>query len=112
MRMNNHTIEAIFFDFGGVVARFDREAVRRMEERHGLGGGDLLKTVYGIPEWEEVQVGRLPDDVWLAAVRRKFDELAGRPVPDLMEEWRHMWSGLDADVVALAEQLRGRYRVG
>jgi len=108
----DHSIAAVFFDFGGVIAQFDREEVRRIEEKYGLPQGGLIPAIYGIPEWREVEVGRIPDEEWLEAVRRKLDEVAGRPVPELHEEWRQMWAGLDEDVVRLAQRLRGPYRVG
>ena len=106
------TIRAVFFDFGGVIGRFDREEVRRLEGKYGLPQGGLIRAVYGIPEWKQVEVDGIPEEAWLEAAARKLDELAGRPVPDLHHEWRRMWSTLDEDIVRLAGRLRGPYRVG
>lgn len=105
-------IRAVFFDFGGVLARIDREEMRRLEARYGLPEGGLWRALYEIPEWESVKVGRGSEDDWLAAVGRKLDELAGRPVPSIQQEWSAVWRGLDGDVVGLLGRLRGRYRVG
>ncbi len=105
-------IQAVFFDFGGVIARLDRDEMRRLEARYSLPKGALLKALYGIPEWKEVEVGRLPEEDWLRAVGRKLDELAGRPIPGIREEWALVWRGLDQDVVQLAEALKRSYRVG
>ena len=33
------TVRAVFFDFGGVVARLDRELLAAFERRHGLPEG-------------------------------------------------------------------------
>jgi len=106
------TVRAVFFDFGGVVARLDRELLADFERRHGLPEGSFLKALYAIPEWKAVEVGEATEEDWLAAVRRKLDELAGRPLPDFREERATMWRTLDADVVRLIERLGARYDVG
>ena len=43
--MNNHRIAAIFFDFGGVVARLDRDLLAAFESRHGLPEGSFIKAL-------------------------------------------------------------------
>jgi putative hydrolase of the HAD superfamily len=105
-------IRAIFFDFGGVLARLDRNETHQLEERYGLPEGAMLKALYGIPEWKEVEVGHGSEEVWLEAVGRKLDELAGRPIPKIRDEWARVWKGLDLDVVNLAERLGSGYKVG
>lgn len=105
-------IRAVFFDFGGVIARLDREEIRRMEERYGLPQGSVLRTLYASPEWLEAQVGRLPDQEWLEAAGRRLDELAGRPIPGIRREWQRIWRTLDERVVDLARRLRRSYRIG
>lgn len=105
-------IRAVFFDFGGVLARIDHEEMRRLEARYGLPEGGLWNALYEIPEWQAVKVGLGSEEEWLAAVGRKLDELAGRPIPTIQQEWSAVWRGLDADVVGLLSGLRGRYRVG
>lgn len=105
-------IRAVFFDYGGVIARLDREEIGRMEERYGLPQGALLRALYGSPEWRQAEVGRLPEEEWLQAAGRRLDELAGRPIPGIRQEWQRIWRALDQEVVALARRLRGRYRVG
>ena len=110
--MKGHHIEAVFFDFGGVIARLDRDELRRLEERYGLPQGAVLRSFYGIPEWNEVEVDRLSEEAWLEAVGGKLDELAGRPIPGIRQEWGRIWGNLDRDVVRLAERLKSSYRVG
>lgn len=105
-------IEAVFFDFGGVVGRLDRGSIRDLENEYGLAEGDLLTSIYGIPEWREAETGRVSEDVWVEAANRALDEKAGRPVPELHERWRTIWREIDRDVVDLIGRLRGRYRVG
>ena len=106
------TIRAVFFDFGGVLGRFDRVGVRELEERFGLPDGAIVTAFYRIPEWEQVAIGRLPEPDWLDAVGRKLDELAGRPIPEIRSEWARAWDNVDRDVVSLAAGLRGRYLIG
>jgi putative hydrolase of the HAD superfamily len=106
------TIRAVFFDFGGVLGRFDRVGVHELEERFGLPDGAIVTAFYRIPEWEQVATGRLAEPDWLDAVGRKLDELAGRPIPEIRGEWARAWDNVDRDVVSLADGLRGRYRIG
>ena len=105
-------VRAIFFDFGGVIARMDRGLLAEMEVRYGLPKGSFIKALYTIPEWKAAEIGEGTEEAWVAAVRRKLDELAGRPLPDIRSEWAAMWGTLDADVLRLAERLGARYDVG
>ena len=105
-------IGAVFFDFGGVVACLDREEMRRLEGKHGLPEGGLWQAMYETPEWQSLRIGEGSEQAWVAAIRRSLDEMAGRPIPDIREEWVQCWRGLDGDVVRLMERLRGRYRLG
>ena len=106
------TVRAIFFDFGGVIARLDRGLLAELEVRYGLPKGSFIKALYTIPEWRAAEIGEGTEEAWVAAVRRKLDEFAGRPLPDIRSEWAVMWRTLDADVLRLIERLGGRYDVG
>lgn len=90
----------------------DRDLLAGFEARHGMPEGSMLKALYLIPEWKAVEVGEGTEESWLEAVRRKLDELAGRPLPDVRDEWSAMWRTLDQDVLALIRALRPRYGVG
>ncbi len=78
-------IRAVFFDFGGVLGRLDHAEIASVERRYGLPDGGFLRSLYGIPEWDEVQVGRRPEAEWITAVERKLDELAGRPIAGIRD---------------------------
>ena len=106
-------IEAVFFDFGGVVAQLDRDQMRRLERRHGLPKGGLWRAMYEAPEWQALKAGTGSETDWLEATSRTLDQLAGHAVSDqvLREEWQ-CWRRLDADIIALVSTLRPRYRVG
>ncbi|HSP55720.1 MAG TPA: HAD family phosphatase [Dehalococcoidia bacterium] len=105
-------IQAVFFDFGGVLGRLDRPMIADIESRYAIPSGGLLKALYGTPEWEAVQVGRRPEEEWWAAIGRKLEEMSGHPVQGIDAEWRGIWSSMDTDVVGLAERLRETYVVG
>ena len=106
-------IEAVFFDFGGVVACLDHDEMARIEQRHGLPEGGLWRSMYDTPEWQALRIGRGTEEAWVGAIRRELDALAGRPVAEeISHEWVKCWRGLDAGVMSLIEALRGRYRIG
>ena len=110
--MNDHRVRAVFFDFGGVIARLDRNLLAEFETGHGLPEGSFIKAMYTIPEWRAVEVGKGSEDAWMEAAKRKLDEIAGRELPAITEERMTMWQNLDRDVIDLAGQLKGRYKVG
>ncbi len=106
------TVRAIFFDFGGVIARLDRGLLAELEVRYGLPKGSFIKALYTIPEWKAVEIGEGTEEVWVKAASRKLDELAGRHLPNIWGERETMWRTLDEDVVGLIRRLGDRYIVG
>ncbi len=105
-------IQAVFFDYGGVIGRLDRQEMARLEDKYGLPPGGFWHALFEIPEWYEVEVGRGSEKGWLRAALDKLYELAGRPIPAIRQEWHYIWKGIDEDVVSLARKLRARYKVG
>jgi len=106
------TIQAVLFDYGGVVGRLDRQEMARLEDKYGLPVGGFWDALFEIPEWHEVEVGRSSEREWLRGALDKLYELAGRPIPGIRQDWHHIWKGIDEDVVSLARKLRRRYKVG
>lgn len=105
-------IRAVFFDYGGVLARFDEAGIRALEADLGLADDDFFRAMYWIPEWEQAQVDAIDEAVWREAVDRKLEEMSGRPLPGIRERWTGVSSEIDRDVVALVETLKPAYRVG
>jgi putative hydrolase of the HAD superfamily len=105
-------IQAVLFDYGGVIGRLDSDEVSRLEEKYGLPPGALFSALYEIPEWHEISLGRGSEREWLKAVLERLYELAGRPIPAIRQEWPKIWRDLDEGVVSLARKLRSRYKVG
>ena len=106
------TIQAVFFDYGGVIGRLDRQEMAHLEGKYGLPEGGFWDALFEIPEWHEVEVGRSSEREWLRAALDKLYELAGRPIPGIRQDWHHIWKGIDEEVVSLARALRSRYKVG
>jgi len=106
------TVQAVLFDYGGVVGRLDRQEMARLEDKYGLPGGGFWHALFEIPAWHEVEVGRSSEREWLRAALDKLYELAGRPIPAIRQDWHHIWKGIDEEVVSLARKLRSRYKVG
>ena len=106
------TIQAVLFDYGGVIGRLDRQEMARLEDKYGLPAGGFWHALFEIPEWHEVEVGRSSEREWLKGALDKLYELAGRPIPGIRQDWHHIWKGIDEDVVSLARRLRRRYKVG
>jgi putative hydrolase of the HAD superfamily len=105
-------IQAVFFDYGGVIGRLDRQEMARLEDKYGLPRGGFWHALFEIPEWYEVEVGRSSEREWLKGALDKLYELAGRPIPGIRQDWHHIWKGIDEGVVSLARGLRSRYKVG
>jgi putative hydrolase of the HAD superfamily len=106
------TVQAVLFDYGGVVGRLDRQEMARLEDKYGLPEGGFWHALFEIPAWHEVEVGRSSEREWLRAALDKLYELAGRPIPAIRQDWHHIWKGIDEEVVSLARKLRSRYKVG
>jgi putative hydrolase of the HAD superfamily len=105
-------IQAVFFDFGGVLGLWDRAYVAAFEQEYGLKEGAVLKALYGTPGWREAEVGRLDPNEWLAEVEAALARAAQKPVPSAHSIWSRLWADFDRDVIDLAATLRAGYRVG
>ncbi len=105
-------IGAVFFDFGGVLGRWDRAYVAAVEAEYSLPEGGVLKALYGTPGWRDVEVGRADVDAWLAEVEAAMAKAAQKPVPSAHSVWARLWKDMDHDVIDLARTLRSAYKVG
>jgi len=105
-------IRAIFFDFGGVLGRWDRAIVSALEEEHGLPEGGVLKALYGTSGWREVEIGHLPISDWLSEVDVALAAAAQKPLPPAHTVWSRLWNDIDRDVIGLAQRLRANHKIG
>lgn len=106
------TIRAVFFDFGGVLGQWDRGYAAEFEAEYGITEGGLIKTLYGPPGWQSVEIGELPVDDWLAQVDVALAAEAVKPVPSARSVWKRLWSEMDHEVIGLARRLRASHKVG
>lgn len=102
-------IQAIVFDFGGVLMRTENPAGRRQwEARLGLSEYELDRTVFHSDAANRATVGDEPEAAIWQNVAAVF-KLSPEQVAALQEDF---WSGdrLDPDLVALLGSLRPRYQ--
>jgi HAD superfamily hydrolase (TIGR01509 family) len=106
------TINAIIFDYGGVLMRtVDPRPRRELERDLGLEPFGADRLVFGHPLWDRVQVGEATSDDFWAAIAARL----ARGAVGLEEFRRRFWSGdrLDERLVSLLHDLRERgYRMG
>lgn len=104
-------IEAIVFDFGGVLVS-EQERLRRFVTYDAMLGwptGEINRRLYAGPGWEQVSTGRL-------SIAEYWDQVGAELEPLLPPDFRYYReSFFDAplvpDAVQLAWRLRRRYRL-
>jgi HAD superfamily hydrolase (TIGR01509 family) len=99
------TVQALIFDYGGVLMRTADPAPRlELEQRFGLPAGGTSRLVFGSPRWDEAQLGRIDSVEFWADVGQRLGLDAGR-----LEEFRRaFWAGdrPDEELIALIRYLR------
>ena len=103
-------IHGLIFDFGGVISNMRWDVARELEEQYGLERNTIFRTLYDNDDWRAVQVGRGDIDAWREAAHRRLEEIAGRQVPPLHQQWRET-TGLIEENVELVRALRPPYRI-
>jgi epoxide hydrolase-like predicted phosphatase len=103
------TLEAVIFDFGGVLVRTEAQSGRqKWEAELGLPEGGLAQTIY----WSEASyracLGQVPEESVWQHVSATF----GLDAEQLSELRRDFWSDeqLDVELVEFLRQLRPRYK--
>ncbi len=98
-------IEAVIFDYGGVLMRTVNPAPRReLDQRLGLEPGGVYEAVFGSPLRAEVESGRISGAEFWADVGHRLGL-----DPDELDEFRQVFQSgdrLDRDLVALIRHLR------
>lgn len=105
-------IEAIIFDFGGVLVTFDQlDSFQEQEARRGLQPGNLAKILWQSPDWRLAEVGAITDEEYW----RRIGARLGLHTPEAIRDFQQ---GLfrdaktDPQMADLVRWLQGQYRTG
>jgi len=108
-------IEAILFDFGGVLLQhMDGIDHRAIEARFGLEERTLMRCLYRDSRYIDFQVGKCTFDEWIGSVRQALVNAVGEQTGrELMKAWEQAERPLNPQMIALVGRLRGAgYRTG
>ena len=102
-------IQALIFDFGGVILDMRWDAAAALEKEHGLGERAIVGTLYGDGAWQQIEVGQGDREAWLRDSHAALETMAGRALPPLHQHWRAQQS-LIAPNIDLIRRLKPKYR--
>jgi len=105
-------IEAIVFDFGGVMAPFDQlDSFQEQETRLGLQPGGLAEIIWRSSDWRLAEVGAITDEEYW----RRTGPRLGFHTPEATRDFVQALfrdAKTDPQMADLVRRLRGRYRTG
>jgi putative hydrolase of the HAD superfamily len=105
-------IEAIVFDFGGVMVPFDQlDSFQEQEARLGLQSGSLAEILWRSPDWRLAEVGAITDEEYW----RRTGARLGLHTPVAIRDFVQVLfrdTKADRRMADLVRRLRGRYRTG
>lgn len=105
-------VEAVVFDFGGVMVQVYRaEHFRELEDRLGLDAGSLSEILWRSPEWRQAEVGGISDEEYWQRIGPRLGLHTAEGLAGFQQD---LYAGLEADrrMVGLVRGLRGRYHTG
>jgi HAD superfamily hydrolase (TIGR01509 family) len=113
------TLQAVIFDYGGVMRGDDRTAFDRVDDDHGMPRGTLRSAFHDIPEYRLSRRGEIDRDTFRAAIRRALVPLAGGEGPAhaavaALDRSLGSLPPVDPEMRALVQRLRtaGRVKLG
>jgi len=105
-------IEAIIFDFGGVMVPFNElDSFQEQESRLRLQPGSLAEMLWRSADWRLAEVGAITDEEYW---QRIGDQL-GLHTPEAIRDFQQDLfrdARTDPQMADLVRRLRGRYRLG
>ncbi|MGD8406313.1 MAG: HAD family phosphatase [Anaerolineales bacterium] len=105
------TIHAVFFDWGGVIARTEYQAPRQhLAERLGMEYEDIVKIVFDSPSSDRASVGEISAEEHWAQVTKRLR----RPASETETIRKEFFAGdvIDREIVDYLRSLRSDYFVG
>ncbi|MCH8813530.1 MAG: HAD family phosphatase [Chloroflexi bacterium] len=107
------SVEAIFFDFGGVLLKhadgIDHKAI---EAQFDLPERSVFNCLYRDSRYKDFFVGRCTEQEWVESIREAAERNVGDKARGMLKALREADSELNLDMVRLMERLHGRYRLG
>jgi len=105
------SIKAFVFDCGGVVLRDgDTSPYLQWAKRLGLTEAELRLRLWGGESWKQAELGYLSEEAFWQHVAPSLGledaDMVRQMAADIWSTWR-----VDADVLALIDELRSTYRV-
>lgn len=105
------SIQAIFFDFGGVILRTEYQSPRQqLAERFNMEYEDIDKAVFGSPSAQRASVGEITEEAHWKEIGRRF-KLSDADLKAFEESF---FGGdvIDRDFIEYIDSLRPKYHVG
>jgi epoxide hydrolase-like predicted phosphatase len=105
-------IEAIIFDFGGVMVPFsEMDSLQEQEARLGLQPGSLAEMLWQSPDWRLAEVGAITDEEYW---RRAGARLGFHTLGEIHDFQQDLFRDARTDqrMADLVRGLRGQYRTG
>ncbi len=104
-------IEAIIFDFGGVMVNFSQmDSLREQESRLELQPGSLAEILWESPDWRLAEVGAITDEEYW----RRTGSRLGFHTPEAIRDFVQALfrdAKTDQQMADLVRRLRSRYRM-
>jgi HAD superfamily hydrolase (TIGR01509 family) len=86
------------------------DVARELDRAHGLPRSSVFETLYRCPAWRDIERGIGDPVAWREEAHRALEQLAGKPLPPLHEEWRKAQAAIEPNLV-LVRALRDRYKL-
>ena len=105
-------IEAIIFDFGGVMVPFNElDSFQEQEARLGLRPGSLAEMLWRSADWRLAEVGAITDEEYWRRIGAQLGLHTTEAIRDFQQDLFRD-ARTDLQMANLVRRLRGRYRIG
>ena len=107
------TVEAIFFDFGGVLLKYaDGIDHKAIEAQFGLPERTVSNCLYRDSRYKDFFVGACTEKEWIDSIRAAAEALVGEKARPMLRALQESESELNPDMIRLMERMHGRYKLG